>query len=69
MGPDHDPRDVHVVGVGIERYAVGSEWSLVGPVDDAIRFARRFVTGGVPPEQVTLMLAPDPGSDAVPPGV
>jgi hypothetical protein len=69
MGPGHDPRDVHVVVVGIDRYAVGSEWSLVGPVDDAIRFARWFVTGGVPPEQVTLMLAPDPNPDAVPPGV
>lgn len=69
MGPGRDPRDVHLVGVGIDRYAVGSEGSLVGPVDDAIRFARHFVTGGVPPEQVTLMLAPDPGPDAVPPGV
>ncbi|WP_406044539.1 hypothetical protein OG799_08690 [Micromonospora sp. NBC_00898] len=69
MGPDHSPRDVHMVGVGIDRYAAGSEWSLVGPVDDAIRFARRFVARGVPPEQVTLMLAPDPGPDAVPSGV
>ncbi|WP_320068910.1 effector-associated domain 2-containing protein [Micromonospora sp. RTGN7] len=69
MVPDHNPRDVYVVGVGIDRYAAGSEWSLVGPVDDAIRFARRFVTWGVPPEQVTLMLAPDPGPDVVPPGV
>ncbi|MEU7800220.1 hypothetical protein AB0B10_13180 [Micromonospora arborensis] len=69
MGPSHDPSDVHVVGVGIDRYAAGSDWSLVGPVDDAIRFARRFVASGVPPEQVTLLLAPDPDPSAVPPGV
>ncbi|GAB3932261.1 hypothetical protein GCM10027614_01080 [Micromonospora vulcania] len=66
-GPD--PRDVQVVGVGIDRYAAGSDWSLVGPVDDAIRFARRFVARGVPPEQVTLLLAPEPEPGAVPPGV
>ncbi|MGW5666409.1 effector-associated domain 2-containing protein [Micromonospora sp. NPDC003776] len=69
MGPDHDPRDTHVVCVGIDRYAAGSEWSLAGPVDDAIRFARWFVARGVPPEQVTVLLAPDPGPDVLPPGV
>ncbi|MGQ5261427.1 effector-associated domain 2-containing protein [Micromonospora sp. ZYX-F-536] len=65
----HDPRDAHVVIVGIDRYEAGSEWSLVGPVDDAVRFATRFVARGVPPEQVTVLLAPDPGPDVVPPGV
>ncbi|WBB68299.1 hypothetical protein [Micromonospora sp. WMMD812] len=69
MGADHDPRDVHVVGIGIDRYAAGGEWSLAGPVDDAVRFARRFVARGVPPDQVTLLLAPNSGVDALPPGV
>ncbi|MEU7611729.1 hypothetical protein [Micromonospora sp. NPDC049204] len=67
LGPDS--RDVQVLGVGIDRYEGGSDWSLVGPVDDAIRFARRFVAWGVPPEQVTLLLAPEPDPSAVPPGV
>ena len=68
MGPDTDPRDVHVVAVGIDQYAAGGEWSLVGPVDDALRFARWFVARGVPPGQVTVLSSPDPGPDAVPPG-
>lgn len=69
MGPGDDPRDVHVVTVGIDRYAAGDEWSLTGPVDDAVRFAAWFVARGVPPDQVTVLLAPDPGPDALPPGV
>ncbi|MEU7841418.1 hypothetical protein AB0B39_10630 [Micromonospora sp. NPDC049114] len=69
MDRDRDPRDVHVVVVGIDRYAAGPEWSLAGPVDDAVRFARWFVAQGVPPGQVTVLSSPDPGPDALAPGV
>ncbi|WP_052745061.1 caspase family protein [Micromonospora sp. HK10] len=69
MGRDHDPREVHVVAVGIDQYAAGREWSLVGPADDALRFARWFVARDVPPGQVTVLSSPCPGPDAVPPGV
>lgn len=68
MTSGHDPGDVQVVLVGIDQYAAGSEWNLVGPADDAIRFARWFVARGVPAGQVTLLLSPDPGPDTVPPG-
>ncbi|MFG3299232.1 hypothetical protein [Micromonospora chersina] len=68
MGPDHDPRDVHVVAVGVDQYAAGRDWSLVGPADDALRFAHWFVARDVPPGQVTVLSSPDPGPNAIPPG-
>jgi hypothetical protein len=61
--------DVRAVIVGIGEYEAGPGWRLAGPVEDALRFARLLVTGGVPPGNLTLLLAPLPDPGAVPVGV
>jgi hypothetical protein len=63
------PLDVRVVVVGIGEYQAGDDWTLAGPVDDALRFAHFFVTHGVPPEQVVLLCDPAPLPNGPPAGV
>jgi hypothetical protein len=58
--PQADPRRTTVVVVGIDRYEAGAGWDLDGPVADALRFARWFMSRGVPPERITALLSAPP---------
>ncbi|WP_208900981.1 caspase family protein [Streptomyces incarnatus] len=53
-----EPRRVHAVVVGVERYEKCPAWSLPGAVGDAVRFARWLRKGGVPAANIHLLLAP-----------
>ncbi|MEU1466312.1 caspase family protein [Streptomyces sp. NPDC005727] len=53
------PTDIHAVVVGLERYPrAPRDWSLRGAGKDAVRFARWLTRGGVPPQNITLLLSP-----------
>jgi len=51
------PGDVHAVVVGLENYPRASEMSLPGAAGNAVRFARWLRDGGVPKENITLLLS------------
>ncbi|MFE2584662.1 caspase family protein [Streptomyces sp. NPDC059378] len=54
-----DPADIHAVVVGLERYPrAPRDWSLRGAGKDAVRFAQWLNRGGVPPQNITLLLSP-----------
>ncbi|MFI6938194.1 caspase family protein [Streptomyces sp. NPDC050418] len=59
--PSVPPDRVHALVVGIERYAIGEDWTLPGPVCDALRFNRWLRSHDVPVENIRLHLAPEPG--------
>ncbi|MEU0005618.1 hypothetical protein ABZ079_15355 [Streptomyces sp. NPDC006314] len=44
--------------VGIESYAISHRWDLPGAARDAVRFADWLTRGGVPREQVHILLSP-----------
>ncbi|MEU0603175.1 hypothetical protein ABZ484_33865 [Streptomyces sp. NPDC006393] len=51
--------DIHAVVVGLERYPrAPRDWSLPGAGKDALRFARWLHRGGVPPQNIRLLLSP-----------
>jgi hypothetical protein len=52
------PNRAHVIAVGIDDYEFGSGARLVGPVDDAVRFARWCLDRGVPAPQIHLAVTP-----------
>jgi hypothetical protein len=51
------PGDVHAVVVGLENYPRAPEMSLPGAAGNAVRFARWLRDGGVPKENITLLLS------------
>ncbi|MGY1581118.1 VMAP-C domain-containing protein [Streptomyces sp. MN13] len=51
------PGDVHAVVVGLENYPRASEMSLPGAAGNAVRFARWLRDGGVPQQNITLLLS------------
>lgn len=54
-----DPSDIHAVVVGLEYYhRAPADWSLRGAGHDALRFARWLRQGGVPPQNIRLLLSP-----------
>ncbi|MEV6692692.1 caspase family protein [Micromonospora sp. NPDC051196] len=55
---------VRAVVVGVERYDVGAEWNLDGPVRDACRYVQWLRGHGVDDESVTLLASPLPGNEA-----
>ncbi|WP_051905927.1 MULTISPECIES: caspase family protein [Streptomyces] len=57
-----DPARVHAVVVGVERYPRHPDWDLPGAVDDALRFYKWLRKGGVPEDNIQLLLAPDEAS-------
>ncbi|WP_446040004.1 VMAP-C domain-containing protein [Streptomyces sp. SID1121] len=57
-----DPARIHAVAVGLEAYPRHPGWSLAGASADALRFARWLRKGGVPGENIELLLAPVEGS-------
>ncbi len=52
------PLRTHAVVVGIDEYELGASARLVGPVDDAVRYAKWFLDRGVPAAQVHLAVTP-----------
>lgn len=59
------PNDIYAVVVGLERYPrAPRDWSLRGAGKDAVRFARWLRRGGVPPQNITLLLSPMEESQA-----
>ncbi|GAA4963270.1 effector-associated domain 2-containing protein [Actinoplanes utahensis] len=52
------PLRTHAIIVGIDEYEIGASARLIGPVDDAVRFARWFLSHGVPAAQVHLAVTP-----------
>ncbi|MFC8422116.1 hypothetical protein ACFUN7_14740 [Streptomyces sp. NPDC057236] len=52
------PGDVHAVVVGLENYPRAAEMSLRGAAANALRFARWLRDGGVPKQNITLLLSP-----------
>ncbi|WP_030663642.1 effector-associated domain 2-containing protein [Streptomyces cellulosae] len=58
--PRVDPRRVHALIVGVERYAAGAGWDLPGPARDAVAFHRLLRAAGVPEDRLRLHLAPLP---------
>ena len=52
-----DPGDIHAVVVGLENYPRATEMSLRGASSNAVRFARWLRDGGVPRENITLLLS------------
>lgn len=51
--------DIHAVVVGLERYPrAPRDWSLPGASKDAMRFALWLHHGGVPPQNIRLLLSP-----------
>lgn len=50
------------VVVGIDRYGGTPRWDLAGPVDDAVRFVRWFLSVGVPAGRITLLATPVPSA-------
>ncbi|MFD5538804.1 hypothetical protein ACFWIJ_13435 [Streptomyces sp. NPDC127079] len=59
LNPVDDPARVHAVIVGIEQYPRHPRWNLPGAVDDALRFHKWLREGGVPAENIQLLLAPE----------
>ena len=54
-----DPKDIHAVVVGLEYYPrAPRDWSLRGAAEDALRFARWLHQGGVPSQNIILLLSP-----------
>ncbi|MFD0249814.1 hypothetical protein ACFVGX_02780 [Streptomyces sp. NPDC127113] len=58
VGESIDPRRVFALVVGIESYTIGQGWDLPGAARDAVRFARWLTDGGVPEEQVHVLVSP-----------
>jgi len=54
----------HAVLIGIETYAIGADWDLTGPALDACRVGHWLVDRGVPPANITLLVAPLRANDA-----
>ncbi|MFD7878079.1 hypothetical protein ACFV5G_28960 [Streptomyces sp. NPDC059766] len=51
--------DIHAVVVGLERYPrAPHDWSLPGAGKDAMRFAQWLHRGGVPPQNIRLLMSP-----------
>ncbi|MFI9150542.1 hypothetical protein [Streptomyces sp. NPDC053367] len=53
-----DPRRMFALVVGIESYTIGRGWDLPGAARDAVRFANWLTAGGVPEEQVHVLVSP-----------
>jgi hypothetical protein len=54
-----DPNDIQAVVVGLERYSrAPGNWSLRGAGENALRFARWLQQGGVPPQNIRLLVSP-----------
>ncbi|MFG2368722.1 caspase family protein [Streptomyces mirabilis] len=53
-----DPRRMFALVVGIESYAISHRWDLPGAARDAVRFADWLTAGGVPEEQVHVLVSP-----------
>lgn len=54
-----DPKDIHAVVVGLEHYPrAPRNWSLRGAGENALRFARWLRQGGVPGQNVKLLMSP-----------
>ncbi|WP_043671103.1 VMAP-C domain-containing protein [Streptomyces xylophagus] len=51
------PGDIHAVVVGLENYPKATEMSLRGAAANALRFARWLREGGVPKQNITLLLS------------
>ena len=52
------PEHTYALVVSIEKYSVGSEWNLDGPVNDARNFANWLCCREVPSENIFLFLSP-----------
>ncbi len=52
------PDRTHALIVGIERYAVGAQWDLDGPLNDALAILEWLLSCHVPAEQIHLHVAP-----------
>ncbi|WP_435241521.1 caspase family protein [Streptomyces cucumeris] len=56
--PEHDWRRTHAVIVAVEQYRGSDDWTLDGPVKDALGM-RSWLTGlGVPPANIRLLASP-----------
>ncbi|MEV4516087.1 hypothetical protein AB0K00_44895 [Dactylosporangium sp. NPDC049525] len=49
--------------VAVERYDIGADWSLDGPVPDAVRFVEWLLDRGVPRSAITLVASPLPKNE------
>ncbi|MDP9315586.1 MAG: HEAT repeat domain-containing protein, partial [Chloroflexota bacterium] len=53
-----DPLTTYAVVVGVEKYDLGLNWHLNGPVNDALRFTTWLRSRGVPDGNISLFLSP-----------
>ncbi|MCI0659778.1 MAG: caspase family protein, partial [Acidobacteria bacterium] len=53
-----DPKHTLAIVVGVEKYAVGAEWDLNGPANDAVRFIRWLRGQQVPADQIFTFVSP-----------
>lgn len=64
------PATTRAIIVGVETYALGDDWNLPGPINDAVRFAEWLLANNVPAENIQLLLSPPAlstaGGDLVP---